>query len=141
MRTILTRFCCALTLSCAVHVSTASDLRSMDAAETAKLAASIPVAASGVAAANVETRMRSIGLTVTGGRAYSYDSKGELEQPGDKVGDLHFTIQGTQPSSAFKSSTCDMSGNADFLKRGRQVLSSESNSELVDDSAVLHDLC
>ena len=82
-----------------------------------KLATSIPTTYSG-AASNVEARMKSISLSITGGKAYSYDTRSELEQPSDQLGDLHFTIQGTQPTAEFKRTTCDMWGDADFMKRG-----------------------
>jgi len=112
----------------------------MTTADAVKLATSIPVTTSSGAGSNVEARMRSIGLTITGGKAYSYDTKSELEQPGDKVGDLHFTIQGTQPTAEFKRATCDMWGDADFMKRGGEVLPREPYGKLADDRSVLHAL-
>jgi len=107
----------ACLLTCLVYEATAADLHSMNAADTEKHAMSIPFSGAAGTVINVAARMKSIGLTITGGRAYSYDSKAELEQPSDKVGDLHFTIQGSQPSLDFKRTTCDMWGDADFMKR------------------------
>lgn len=107
----------ACLLTCLVHEATAADLHSMNAADAVKLAMSIPVSGSAGTVTNVAARMKIIGLTITGGRAYRYNSKAELEQPNDKIGDLHFTIQGAQPSPDFKRATCDMSGDADFMKR------------------------
>jgi len=107
----------ALALACLVREGVAADLHSMNAADAMKLAMSIPVTGPSGTVTNVGAKMKIIGLTITGGRAYSYDSKAELEQPSDKVGDLHFTIQGTQPSPEFKRTTCDMWGDADFTKR------------------------
>lgn len=110
-------WCGACLLTWLVCKATAADLHSMNAADAGKLAMSIPVAESAGTVTNVAATMKSIGLIITGGRAYSYDSKAELEQPSDKVGDLHFTIQGTQPSPDFKRTICDMWGDADFMKR------------------------
>lgn len=75
-----------------MYEGTAADLHSIDTADAVKLAMSIPVSGPVGTVTDVGARMKSIGLTITGGRAYSYDSKAELEQPSDKVGDLHFTI-------------------------------------------------
>jgi hypothetical protein len=104
-------------LTCLVREGAAADLHSMSTADAVKLAMSVPASVPSGTDTNVEARMKSIGLTITGGRAYSYDSKSELEQPGDKIGDLHFTIQATQPAPDFKRTTCDMWGDADFVKR------------------------
>jgi len=117
MQTNLFRCFNALTLLCLMRAGIAADLHSMDKADAIKLAASIPVSAPSSPAQNVEARMRSVGLTITGGRAYSYDSKSELDQPSDKVGDLHFTLHATQPPLDFKRTICDMWGDADFMRR------------------------
>lgn len=87
------------------------------AGEAVKLAESIPVSSSKLGATDVAQRMQLAGITITGGRKYSYDSKAELEGPTDRVGDVHFTIHGTEPTDAFKRRTCDMSGEASFIKR------------------------
>ena len=104
-------------LACAAPQVSAAGVQGVSIAEIVKLARAIPTTSAAGAASNIQARMKDIGLTITGGRAYSYDSKSELEQPSDKVGDLHFTIQATQPSPEFKQKNCDMSGDADFLRR------------------------
>lgn len=98
--------------------SLSAEMRSFKTtAEVVKLAESIPVRLPAAGTTNVAQRMQLAGISITGGRKYSYDSKAELEDPTDRVGDVHFTIHGTQPSEAFKRRTCDMWGDASFLKR------------------------
>lgn len=85
--------------------------------EAVKLAESVPFEIPTMTIKTVAHKIKSAGLTITGATKYSYDSKAELEQPGDKVGDLHFTIHTSQPTPEFKRTICDMWGDADFLKR------------------------
>lgn len=98
--------------------ATSADMRSLKSVSAAvKLAESIPVKLEANGIANVAQRMKAAGITITGGRKYSYDSNDELEEPTDKVGDVHLTIHGTEPPEPFKRGTCDMWGDASFLKR------------------------
>lgn len=98
--------------------ATAGEMRSLKSVgEAVKLAEDIPVTVDMAGIKNVGQRMKAAGITITGGRKYSYDSNAELEEPTDRVGDVHFHIHGTEPSDAFKRGTCDMWGDAAFLKR------------------------
>lgn len=98
--------------------ATSAEMRSLKSVnEAVKLAESIPVKLEANGITNVAQRMKEAGIAITGGRKYSYDSKQELEEPTDKVGDVHLTIHGTEPPERFKRGTCDMWGDASFLKR------------------------
>lgn len=97
----------------------AAEMRSLKSVnEAVKLAESIPVNGVALDSKNVAQRMQAAGITITGGRKYSYDSKAELERPIDKVGDIHFTINATEPSEDFKQHACDMWGEVSFMMRG-----------------------
>jgi hypothetical protein len=109
----------AISLMSANLPATTAEMRSFKSlSDAVKAAESIPVKIEVGGTTNVAQRMKAAGITITGGRSYSYDSKRELEEPTDMVGDVHLTIEGTQPPEPFKRGTCDMWGDASFLKRG-----------------------
>lgn len=104
-------------LGCAAPSIAGEMQRLKSVGDAVKLAEAIPVNAENVRSKNVAQRMREAGITITGSRQYFYASKSELEEPTDRVGDVHLHIDGTEPSDAFKHKTCDMWGDAAFLKR------------------------
>jgi hypothetical protein len=109
----------ALVLVVAALPSVGGEMRSLKSVgEAVKLAEDIPVTGDAGGHKNVAQRMKAAGITITGGRTYSYDSKPELEAPSDRVGDVHFHINSSEPPDGFKRSSCNMSGDAAFLKRG-----------------------
>lgn len=103
---------------CAASGAYGSELKSMKTVDEAvKLAASIPAVDADSRLRNVAEKMKSIGMTINGGRQYAFDTKAELEQPSDKIGDIHFTLHTGAPSEEFQRRICHMSGDPAFLKR------------------------
>jgi hypothetical protein len=105
-------------IGCAAPTIAGEMQRLKSVGDAVKLAEAIPVNAENDGTKNVAQRMKAAGITITGGRQYSYASKAELDEPTDRVGDVHLHIDATEPSDAFKHQTCDMWGDAAFLKRG-----------------------
>jgi hypothetical protein len=99
-------------------LSFSSDMKSFkNINDIEKILVSVPVTIQGSNAKNLIERLQSLHFKIKGGRMYSYDKKSELDAPGDKVGDAHYSIQITEPTDDFKKKTCDMWGSVDFMKR------------------------
>lgn len=101
--------------------ASAAPFHSLKKNEIDALVASVPVSDKTAEFKNLAERLRSLNWAIKGGDAYSYDTKAELEQPADKVGDVHFSIQTTEPTEEFKKRFCATSGRmVSFLKRDRK---------------------
>lgn len=61
--------------------------------------------------------MKKLNMVITGGTKFSFDTKAELEQPTDKIGDFHFTIVSKGLSEQFQKSVCYMTGDPSFMRR------------------------
>lgn len=96
----------------------ASDFQSIKTVQEAvKLAESVSITDPNAKEKNIAERMKNLNMNITGGTKFSFDTKAELEQPTDKIGDFHFSIHSSGLSEQFKKTVCDMAGDPEFLRR------------------------